>query len=210
MDLSLSADAWGMGSREKGALAGSVSRPSCTPARGTTLKSCRVCHRPASPRMRIGKVEFFFFLFSPLFPLSFQQPLVLQLKKIIIYIYIHIYIIFFLLWEHQGKKKSGEREGVRSLDRRAGGGWGGGRGRCGRSVCLRVTGSRGSLLQTARRSPRRPSPVLRGRCRQLLPPLPPPPRCPRPRAARLLALPPLRPGRQTRRWAAAPAVDLLS
>ena len=35
--------------------------PPLHPSLGTALKSCGVCHRPVSPRMRKGEVEFFFF-----------------------------------------------------------------------------------------------------------------------------------------------------
>ena len=201
MDLSLSSDAWGMGSQEEGAPAWSVyRRPPCTPACGTALKSCGVCHRSASPRMRKGKVGFFFFplLSTPTpptpRPFSFQPPLVLQLN---------FFFFFFSL------RTPGER-GVRREGGRGGGswpggpgGWGGGRGPCGRSVCLRGAGSRGSLLQAPRRRLRHPeSGSVQPVPSELLR------RCRNPTARRPLpALPPLRPRRQTRRWAATPAMD---
>lgn len=70
------------------------------------------------------------------------------------------------------------------MARRAGG-WGGGRGPCGRSVCLRGAGSRGSLLQAPRRRLRHPesgsvqplpSELLR-RCRNPTARRPPPAAC---------------------------------
>lgn len=48
-----------MGSLEEGAQGGNVPRLPAPRARSTALKSCEVCHRTASPRMRIGKVDFF-------------------------------------------------------------------------------------------------------------------------------------------------------
>lgn len=172
-----------------------IPTPPCTPACGTALKSCGVCHRSASPRMRKGKVSFFFSHPPPppppTRPFSFQPPLVLQLN-------------FFFFSENTRGKRSPERgrERRRQLARRAGG-WGGGRGPCGRSVCLRGAGSRGSLLQAPRRRLRHPeSGSVQPLPSELLR------RCRNPTARRPLpALPPLRPRRQTRRWAATPAMD---
>lgn len=61
----------GDGERREGGSSRECIPPPCTPARGTALKSCGVCHRPASTRMRIGQVEFFFFPLPSLFSAAF-------------------------------------------------------------------------------------------------------------------------------------------
>lgn len=171
--------------------------PPLHPSRGTALKSCGVCHRPATPRMRIGEVEFFPF-FSPPFPLSFQPPLVLQLKK-----------IFFSPLRtagERGVRREGER--VRQLARRA-------RGWVGGSRSLRwVSLSAGHRIAwKAAASSKAPPPPPRVRFGAAAAERAPPAAsaaaapCPRPSAARLLARPPLGSRRQTRRWAAPPAMD---
>lgn len=72
VDLTLWADAWGDGELREGGSSRECIPPPCTPARGTALKSCGVCHRPDSTRMRIGKVELCFF-FPPLSPSSLSR-----------------------------------------------------------------------------------------------------------------------------------------
>lgn len=55
--------------------------PPLHPSRGTALKSCGVCHRPAPARMRIGQLEVFLLSFHPLpslFPAAFGSA---TLKK---------------------------------------------------------------------------------------------------------------------------------
>lgn len=59
----------GWGAQRRGLEQGAYSTP-LHPSRGTALKSCGVCHRPASPRMRIGEVEFFLSFLPPSLSLS--------------------------------------------------------------------------------------------------------------------------------------------
>lgn len=106
-----------MGSQEEGSPAGSVSRrPPCTPACGTALKSCGVCHRSASPRMRKGKVGVFFFFFSSCPPPPHPPPAPSFSSRLWF-----CNLIFFFL------RTPGER-GVRREGGRGGGSWPGGPG----------------------------------------------------------------------------------
>lgn len=181
----------GWGARGRGLEQGLYPAP-CTPARGTALKSCGVCHRPASPRMRIRKVEFF----SPPLSLSlFSSLWFCNLKK---------KFFFFLLREHQGK---GVRRGRECGSWPGGPGAGGGtrsRRSVSRSAGLRIAGK-------AAARPTTPPPPARVRFRAAAAERAPPAAAAGPSTARRPpALPPLGPGRQTRRWAAPPAVDLRS
>lgn len=158
----------GWGARRRGLEQGLYPAP-CTPAHGTALKSCGVCHRPVSPRMRIRKVEF------PPPPPSlslFSSLWFCNLKK----------NFFFFSSPRTPGERSPEREGESAAVGQEGRGWVGGT-RSRRSVSrLRGSGSRGRLLRAPRRRLRRPeSGSARPPPSELLPPPPPP--GPRPPAA---------------------------
>lgn len=98
--------------------------PPGTPARSTALKSCEVCHRTASSRMRIGKVDFFSLPPTPLCLSS--RVWFCNFKN-----------IFFFFAENTKGKRSLERgrAKVRELVRRAGGVGGHAVPTLGQSVC---------------------------------------------------------------------------
>lgn len=170
-----------MGSLEEGAQGGSVPRLPAPRARSTALKSCEVCHRTASPRMRIGKVDFFL----PPTPLCLSSRVwFCNFKK--------VYIFFSAEYTRGKRSLERGRAKVRELA-----GSGGTRSPRAGAVSLQGTASHGKLLQAQRRRLRRPESSLCGRCflssfRRLL-------RAP---------LPPLGPQSRPRRWAASTAMDL--
>lgn len=121
--------------------------PPLHPSRGTALKSCGVCHRPAPARMRIGQLEVFSFLFTP-FPLSFQPPLVLQLLKKSLF----------------SPSETGEREGARQAAGQEGRGRVGGRGPCAGPVRPRGAGPCGRRCSAQAPPPPPGVPARRARC----------------------------------------------